>query len=269
MKTIILILTLCPLYSFAQNDTIFSNNDTIICNIKEVTSDGVKYLYPNEDVINTMYQKLINKIVFKSGRTQTFSEFASLHEVNGIGDYERVAITMVFNEVQGLYKIGDVSSKARGGTEFANMENVKSRAMKKLKIQAAMLGANLIYISQFNTTPGDMWNDKEPSTNLAGIAYTNKLLDYNKFSPLVNLENDYISFERISLYSGSSDFKTEKYIRNVKLLEINNENGIIMATVSIKRYDENLLCTIPFFNKDYFILAWKANDTIYNLNIHY
>ena len=49
-------------------------------------------------------------------------------------------ITQVEGEIKGLFKVGEVSSKAKGTTTFSNQERVKERAYKKLKIQAAMMG---------------------------------------------------------------------------------------------------------------------------------
>jgi len=39
--------------------------------------------------------------------------------------------------------LGDVASKEQAGTSFANMDKLKERVTKRIKIQAAMLGANI------------------------------------------------------------------------------------------------------------------------------
>jgi hypothetical protein len=106
--------------SFAQVDTVVSNNQKIACSIKEVTPDAVKYTYPGEDVINTIYKNTVQKIIFKSGRVQTFAESTSYKSVQSVMDYNNVTITTIENEVKGLYKLGDVSSKAKGTTVYSS-----------------------------------------------------------------------------------------------------------------------------------------------------
>ena len=48
--------------AFCQLDTIYSNNEKLAVNVKEITEDAVKYTYPNEDLINTSYKNTIHFI---------------------------------------------------------------------------------------------------------------------------------------------------------------------------------------------------------------
>jgi len=77
----------------AQTDTIFSNNEKIACTVKEITPDAVKFIYPDEELINTVYKNTIQKIVFKSGRVQVFAEATSYKTVSSVEDFENVTIT--------------------------------------------------------------------------------------------------------------------------------------------------------------------------------
>jgi hypothetical protein len=49
-------LTALSLTSKAQVDTIYSNNIKIACTVKEITPDAVKYTYPGEDLLNSVYK---------------------------------------------------------------------------------------------------------------------------------------------------------------------------------------------------------------------
>lgn len=83
MKKILLIIVISLVSNkvFNQVDTIFSNNQKIPCNVKEITPDAVKFSYLGEDLINTIYKNSIQKIAFKSGRIQEFTEASSLKKV--------------------------------------------------------------------------------------------------------------------------------------------------------------------------------------------
>ncbi|MBO6211963.1 hypothetical protein, partial [Algoriella sp.] len=107
---------------FSQMDTIYSNNEKLAVNVKEITEDAVKYTYPNEDLINTSYKNTIQKIVLKSGRVQNFNEASAFNKITSIEDFEKVTISNVESEVKGLYKIADVGAKAKGGSTFSSME---------------------------------------------------------------------------------------------------------------------------------------------------
>ena len=145
------ILSLSFIKSYAQTDTIIINNQKIACTVKEITPDAVKYTYPNEDLINTIYKNTVQKIIFKSGRVQTFVEATSYRSINSVSDYNNVTITSVESEVKGLFKIADVSSKAKGTTVYSSQERVKDRAYRTMKIQAAMFGANVVSLNPQKT----------------------------------------------------------------------------------------------------------------------
>ena len=129
-KAIILIFLLCiSLANYAQkSDTIFTNNEKIICSVKEITPDAIKFTYPDEDIMNSVFKNSVQKIVFKSGRVQVFAESTSYKKLNTAEDYENVTITQVESEIKGLFKVGEVHSKAKGTTTLSSMERVKGRA---------------------------------------------------------------------------------------------------------------------------------------------
>jgi hypothetical protein len=76
-KIALSILFFTTLHATAQVDTIYTNGEKIACSVKEITPDAVKYAYLGEDLINSVYKSTIQKIVFKSGRVQTFAEASS------------------------------------------------------------------------------------------------------------------------------------------------------------------------------------------------
>lgn len=119
MKTLLATSTLLfatIAFCYAQQDSVIINNQKIACSVKEVTPEAVKYTLPGEEVVNAVYKNTVQKIIYKSGRVQTFAEATSYKLVASVTDYDKVTITAVENEVLGLYKITDVGSKAKGTT---------------------------------------------------------------------------------------------------------------------------------------------------------
>ncbi|MEF9931402.1 MAG: hypothetical protein RR770_03755, partial [Bacteroidales bacterium] len=139
MKYILTLLSLfCSIsYATAQIDTIYTHQERIPCNIVEITETAAKFQYPGETHSNSLSLNAISKIIYRSGRIQQFASRTSFRNFTSPMGWEQVSIASVESEVQGLYKIDDVSSKAKGTTEFSNQERVKRRALDKMKMQAA------------------------------------------------------------------------------------------------------------------------------------
>ena len=257
--------------AFSQVDTLFLNNKKLACNVKEITGDAVKYSYPGEDLVNTVYKNTVQKIVFNNGRVQTFTESTSYKKVESVDDYENVTITAVESEVKGLYKLGDVSSKAKGTTTLSNQERVKERAYRKMKIEAAMLGANIIYLvdqrSEGNKYGGYFQSGSSTETSLTGVAYTNLVPDINEFNKLINGKSEFRAVVRHKMWSNDSDIKTSPAFETLRIQEVINDNGI--ATIKGKLAGENKYNSFRLtnFNDSFFWIYYKDKKSSYNYKL--
>jgi len=253
-----------------QSDTIFTNNEQIICSVKEVTPEAVKFTYPNEDIINSIYKNTVQKIVFKSGRIQNFAENTSFKKVSGPKDFENVSITKVESEVKGLFKLGDVSSKAKGATTMSNQEKVKDRAYRKLKIEAAMLGANIIYLTDARTQgnkAGTQYVAGETAeASFSGVAYTNVLPKYNDFIKILGDKTNLTAIELVELYSSGSDMDFKEINKPVSINKVYNENGLIMMKASVKGIDREVF-RVTTFSPGSFTIVYSDKTSLYNIKI--
>jgi hypothetical protein len=281
MKILILFF-LIPFFSFGQFDTIYSSSGKIAASIKEIGESSIKYTYPNEDMLNNMNKNVIRKIVFKSGRVQTFSNITSYRTLKSGKDYENVTITQVSDEVKGLYKIGEASSKAKGTTALASIEKVKERAVRKLKIQAAMEGANIVYATQFQTTdniPGESGAvNKEPQptmTTISGVAYSSEIPNYDEFKQVLGVRRLFTaiefldfktSFNLLDPFGGNTDIDFKTINRTVEISSIEEESGLIMVQAKIDK-ESNQKFRVIYFNKEEFTLAFKTDKGINNYRI--
>ncbi|WP_130275167.1 hypothetical protein [Cecembia calidifontis] len=83
----------------------------------------------------------MDKIVFASGREEIFESPFKL--VNSFEDFENVYLSYSPQDVEGLMSLGQVFSKATGVTTLPSINNVNNRAVRKVKMEAAMLGGIL------------------------------------------------------------------------------------------------------------------------------
>ncbi|MEI6815168.1 MAG: hypothetical protein WCL14_01060 [Bacteroidota bacterium] len=266
----IIVLSVFSAMSFAQMDTIYTNNEKIACSVKEITADAIKFSYPNEDLVNTVYKNTVQKVVMKSGRVQTFAEATSYKTVFGAEDCENVTLTSVQSEVNGLFKLGEVSAKAKGTTVLSSMEKVKERAYHKMKVVAAMMAANIVYLTQNNTTGNQMGTQftagKSTETNLAGVAYSNKLPNFDDFVKLIGERTQFQTFEKLVLSGSDADMSKYQSIKNLKVLRVYNESGLIMMDAKMEGNNFITFRVIHFENNG-FTLVFKDRDTIYNYKI--
>ena len=266
--TIFAILSLSFIHSYAQTDTIIINNQKIACSVKEITPDAVKYSYPNEDLINTVYKNTVQKIIFKSGRIQIFAEATSYKSINSVNDYNNVTITSVESEVRGLFKIADVSSKAKGTTVYSNQERVKDRAYRKMKIQAAMFGANVVYLTN-QRTEGNKYGTYYTSgstaeTNLTGIAYSNSSPDFEQFKKLIGGRTALPAVEEFELGASDSDVSQSNINKAFIISNILNESGIVYIEGNLEGERDTIRFQLANFNNDSFSIAYKEHGRAYN-----
>lgn len=265
------IASFLTLLCFGQTDTIFSNNEQILCIVKEITPEAVKYSLVGEELLNSIYKNSVQKIVFKNGRVQVFAEATSFKKVSSVDDYELVTIAQVESEVKGLFKVGEVSAKAKGTTTLSNQERVKERAYRKLKIGAAMMGANIIYLTnqrtEGNKLGGYFESGSTAETNLTGIAYTNQLPNFEDFKSTIGTKKSFSTVEEARLWSSGSDMiKTELY-GTFLINGISNENGTIIINGELDGDTTNQLFRLVSFDKEYFNIYYEDKSTIYNVKI--
>ena len=256
-------------YCIAQTDTVFTNNQKIACSVKEITPDAIKYTFPGEEVINSVYKNTVQKIVFKSGRVQTFAEATSFKTIAGVMDYDKVTTTSVESELRGLFKLADVSSKAKGTTVYSSQERVKDRAFKKIKIQAAMFGANIIYLAN-ERTEGNKYGSYFTSgstaeTNLTGVAYSNMLPDYEKFKRLLGNKTNFLAIQLYKLGASDSDVSQDNINKSFTLSNISNDNGIITLQGQLQGERNITSFQLANFTDVSFSIAYKDKGTAYNV----
>lgn len=254
--------------AYSQQDTIVTNNEKIICSIKEITVDAVRFSYPGEDLVNAIYKNTIEKITFKSGRVQKFAEATSLKTINGPGDFENVSITKVESEVHGLYKVTNVSSKAKGTTTYSNIERVKERAYRKLKMEAAMQGANVVFLTQ-QATQGNQYGTKYQAgnateTNLDGVAYADKIPKFEEVNAKLKGYSQYSVTSRLKLWSSGTEMVSEEFSDVLTINSITNESGFIMIDGTIPKIKATKF-RVAFFSKTNFVLVYEDKSTLYNV----
>jgi len=266
---IVVIITSTEVHS--QSDTLLINNKKIPCTLVEITVDAVKYTLPGEDLPNTVYKNSVQKVIHKNGRVETFNESTSFKKVNSVDEFENVTLTAVEFEVKGLFKVGEVSAKAKGATSLSNQERVKERALRKMKIEAAMMGANIIYISHQRSVggKGGILQTSNAETTLTGVAYSNQLQQYDEFVELVGSRKDFVTTAVNKMWSSDADVKRSVTNKTFKINNIINDNGIISIEGELSGVSNYNKFRVSNFTDGTFSIYYKDKSTAYNYEIKF
>ncbi len=176
-------LSVCSLSAQTNGDKLYLHEGVKEVIVDEVGVSTIKYRHLNENSSYVINKHQVQKIEFASGRVEEFE--TPYKPVYSLNDYENVFITYNPQEIEGMQAKGEVYSKAVGVTALASINNVKNRAVKKIKMEAAMLGANVILIGDTYQRGNQYGNEYTPAnatmTTLFGTAYSTDKRDMSKW----------------------------------------------------------------------------------------
>lgn len=169
-------------YAQSAPDTLFLLEGQKEVKIKEIGLNSIKYSHPNEETVYTISKHQVSKIVFASGREEVFE--SPIKEVMGLDDSEKVFITYNPEDIAGLLNKGELFSKATGVTTLSSINQVKNRALDKLRAEAAMIGSNVVYIGNTfqrgNQFGGQNQAGSSTQTAFSGVGYSTTKLDLDE-----------------------------------------------------------------------------------------
>lgn len=176
-------------FTFAQskNDVLHLLDGPKEVQVKEVGFNTIKYTFPNENTVYSISKYQVTKIEFASGREETFE--SPFKPVKGLDDFQDVYISYNPDDIAGLDARGELFSKATGVTTLSSINNVKNRALDKLKAEASMLGANVVFVGNVyqrgNEYGGENQAGNSTQTTFSGTAYSTEALDLQKVKELI------------------------------------------------------------------------------------
>lgn len=268
MKKLITFLTLLQGFinsGFAQEklDSIYTTSEVLAVHVKEVTNEKVQFVYPEEEVVNTMEVGSIVKIVFKSGRTQTFSEVSSFRGVKNGLDWEYVTVIQNDRELKGLYQLDQVNAKAKAATGWGSVGKMENRAKRKLLIETAMNGGNVVFLTQQNSSTRSQKSTS--SSVLGGVAYGSSVPNFDAFKKIVESQDELRYVEKHALGVNSDDLKVATQTGEIiSLTNIEKSGHMIYVNASIPGEDETKF-RVSYFDNEQIILVYRTKKQIVNI----
>jgi len=170
-----------------------------------------------------------------------------------------VSLLYFQDETEGMVRIQPIYSKARGMTVLSAINNVNNRALRKLKIEAAMLGADGLYITN-NYQKGVQFLAPVQVTYSA-VAYRETQLTVEGVKAMYS-DKSYRSRSRV-IYNRNSFSEKIKFLsdpnKELNFTNIIEERGYIWVDITynnrrqryrVVRADENQIILSRYVEKD-------------------
>lgn len=248
---------------FCQTDTIFSKSGKIACKVLKIKVDSIIYLKAPSEQHQLISKKEVDKIIYKNGKSISIKNERNVIQVEGISNFEDVVITKEEAEVKTYRKIIDVQTKYTVSRDPKQAEKNLDRSLRVLKIQAAMQGANIIYIPDYITQITDTSN-----TQLTGIAYCSALPSVELFEKLTEDKNNFKSTDQWYMHAGKTDVYQLVYNGTFRIDEIYTENDIITIKGELKSFPKvSTFRLISVTNKS-FMLYFEMAAIAYNVRVN-
>ena len=193
----------------------------MLVNIKEVTEESVKFSYPGEEILNTLSTNTISRIVFRSGRVQAFADESSFGDVKNGLDWEYVTVIQNDRELKGLYRLDQVNSKAKATTGWGSVGKMENRAKRKLLIETAMNGGNVVFLTQQNSSTRSQKSTS--SSVMGGVAYGSKIPNFASFKSVIDSNDEFRYVEQHTLGVNDDDMK------------VSTKNGDVVKLDKVKK----------------------------------
>ena len=175
-------------------------------------------------------------------------------------------MTYLPSETNGLYKLGEVRANSGSKMNMSSFKKTQAKAIKSVKMQAAMLGGEVCYISNQHSAIGDFYNPASVSIN--AIVFSAEKPKIDKVIP-----GNYIIEEVKVLKQNSSDIKNMYYSSDnivINKTDIKEDNGFLILNLSLNKLNNLQEFTIIHADEEKIILSGiytsrKGIKTYYNL----
>lgn len=124
----------------------FANGEILQAKVIRLSDDSVDYLMPGEDLTRNTYTSLLKKIVFSSGRVETFSNTLNIKVITNESQWRDVVVTYNAADVRGLEQVGVISKASGWGGQLASGHGY-NKSIELLQKEAAKMRCGLVYIN--------------------------------------------------------------------------------------------------------------------------
>jgi|GEM_PF-2121866 len=260
------ILFLICLAGYSQTDTLVLKNEKIACKSIKIKTDSITYKAVSSETYQSVSKKEVDKIIYKNGKTFSVKDDISVKHVEGVSNFNDVAIVFIESEIEGFVKIMDVEVKYQHVT-LSSQNKALDKAYRLLKIQASMKGANVIYIP----AQAALKMSEEPDTSvtkLYGVAYCDKVPTIESFEKFIGEKNDFASTDQWYRHVNRQDVYQFYFNGRFTIDEIYTEEGIVYINGELKSFPRVQKFRLVSITNRTFMLYFEMGENVYNVRVY-
>ena len=181
---------------------------------------------------------------------------------NGL-DWEYVTVIQNDRELKGLYQLDQVNAKAKAATGWGSVGKMENRAKRKLLIETAMNGGNVVFLTQQNSSTRSQ--NSSSSSVMGGVAYGSAIPNFQSFKSITETIDEFRYVEKHTLGVNNDDMKIASQDGQIVQLSTAEKNGhLIYVSANIPGIDETKF-RVSYFDNEQIILVYRTKKQIVNL----
>lgn len=252
------------LTGFGQTDTIFFKNQKISCKVIKIKTDSINYLLIDSEIKHAITKKEVDKIVYKNGKTFSVKDDIRIVHVDGISNFNDVVITFTSSDTIKCTKIANIEVR------FENDQSGQSKYLEKtyklLKIHAAMVGANIVYVPDQKALSTDGIKDSS-ITHFYGIAYSNSIPALDEFDKIIGEKTEFNATEQWYLPKDRTDVYQLYFNGKFIINELIETEGFVYINGELKGFPRATSFRLISMSSKFFTVSFELNNTIYNVEV--
>jgi hypothetical protein len=258
------ILFLLNLSLVAQTDTLVTHDSKISCKVLKIQTDSIKYTFIGSKKALHISNKDVDRVIYKNGKIFSIKDDIRLKHIEGISNFNDVVVS--FTPTDTLHTIRLENIYIPVSYQSSGQKNYLEKKYTLLRIQAAMQGANLIYIPEQKILTAEGITDTS-IINLYGIAYSSEKITLDTIEKILGDKNNLIATHQWYLQDGKSDVY-QLYFNGIFIInEISELNGHIFFTGQLKGFPKVSTFQLISISDAFFTINFTMNETLYNVQV--
>ncbi len=264
-KTIyVFVLFLLHLSLAAQTDTLVTHTNKISCTVIKIQTDSIKYRLVNSKELLHISKKEVDKIIYKNGKSFSIKEDIRLKHIEGVSNFNDVVTSFTPDDTLHTIKISEL--QVPFNYELSGQKKYLEKRYAQLRIQAAMQGANLIYIPNQKALLTEGSTDST-MTQLLGIGYSSEKLSADTLEKIIGDKNNFTATHQWYLQEGKSDVY-QLYFNGVLIIdEIIETDEKVTITGELKGFPKVSAFRLISISEKFFTINFIMNGTLYNVQV--
>lgn len=251
-----------------QIDSLYTADGLFLVKVTEITKDAVMFKYHNEGIVKAIRKNSVLRIRLNTGENLTF--FSIYNPVVGANQWPKVKTIYTKSEVTGLVRLIELKPNKINSKFFSTVTKNRLTGLDFLKMQAAMLGGNIIYLNSQQTKLNDeMLIGLSKNSIIYGIVYSSNKIEIKDFKKYYGENLDFALTKKEEFnFTNQTEIKNMSFpSQMVNLENFEEKSDGLYVNTKIPKLAKSESYKITYIDSDKIIIMWKDKSRIINYTL--